>query len=1254
MEFTIYSIGDSEFLEQVMIALALLGGYGEFTAIVKVGFLLGVFGVFVSAMLKGGKTIEFQHILIGFIIWGTMFAPTARVIIEDSYTGYTTAIDDVPMGPAAAGGIISLVGYRITKMFEVAYDPIIPKVTETEFAESLSILNKIRRNATGNGIWIGMNSDAGGGFIDLKTSWINYIRDCTLKKIDLGLMSPNQLITGKLEQSLSFNSGLFGTRIFTSVADAGGQLENCTAAWAELNNTTNFNGTLTIRAFNSVLGLNSSNLSAGESALTKTTNSLGSLINGAIAATTYMKLAVLEPILMDAAAGKYNSIQDNAAAIMINQAIQQRNTQWAAEQTLFMSIVRPMLAFFEAFTYAVTPVMAFVVALGAKGVQLAGKYFILVIWIQLWMPILSIVNLYIHTVTSRSLQEYNQMTTHNWDSFYALNSGIDTIQHWIATGGLLASSTPAIALTLIYGSSVTATHLAGRVNSSSSNINQKYKTPDLTNNPAALSQTSLSTQTAATGTIGGGEVFQSVNFASNFSEQASSFSRQARNASNTLNDTLIAGMSSGTNDTINKSRATQYAKALAAGDKEAYNIIQGTVARLDDNYNINDSNRDQVMSMVGGMFSGNISAGVGASLTRTMGATFKEKMAEMGIDPREEDMPKPKVSDDSITFAAEAKLDLSGGGSKQSTSADSKSSSVGKTLAQGLTQLQNHTNDASLDRSIASGFRETKGHKDLQTWGDTKAIAQSQAFAEASERADSYEKMAQQSMQFGIQGGISLDNMAVRTMRDPEMTQQLLQTADRIGRALGPGSGFNANLARSAKMYHTQRGVESETQARVMAAYQTLSNYLSYKSNGIKTKEQVQDIAQEGMLAAQNIYARSQGNPTLNIDAKDYMHVDKNKNIDKTPLSLNDKDRQKVDPRLANVKGNIANAKRAIEKEKEKTNINADKTENNPEVIDFYNTAKQKAEDRVENMFYKRGLEEAAQYNESERNGEGTDASVPSVLDGTWDRMKIAGDAMIQNQLAKGQFFSGFSGTLASMTQDIHGMDPANARAYTEQYKQDAGMLEYGIDSIRGIAASTFGNKPEGLGYGAYYERLSEIGISSMMLGSAIGGAVKVAATMESIREEAYRARLEEAQSIGLSTQDGTAQMYAESFAAGLMHELKRFGEAVGLDLDANEDTPGLLANMNTFKQSLLNDVTTDAQGYQLTDDGNYARNEDGNKIRHWERNANGSITLTNDTLEEFANNVGANIHKTSWSGEWGAGQLADEVMVMEALNRDR
>lgn len=476
MDFTIYSIGDSLFLEQVLIALAMISGVPDFEVMIKVGLVIGVFSIAINAIMKGGKEIEFAHFFVGLLIYLIMFVPTATVNIEDTYSGAVRTVANVPIGAAAAGGIISLIGYKTTEMFELAYGPVVPRITETQFAESLSVLNNIRKKATDPAIWKGINADAGGGNVDVRRSYLNYIKDCTLKKVDLGIMKIDDLYNGNIMTVLPFNIHTFGTKIYLEPSNAKGQYRSCAHAWTDLT-AISFSGGETEDALKAVLGFDDNKLAIGETAFGKTTTAISLLLGASVHANTYLTMALLEPVMAQAAANKYNDLNDFAGATMINQALQQRNTEWAAEQTLFMTIVRPMLAFFEAFIYAIFPIMAFVIVLGAKGIQLAGKYFTMIIWIQLWMPLLAIVNLYIHTAAKANFTSYTAIATHNWNSFYALDKTSDIAQHWIATGGLLAASTPALALMLIYGSAVTATHLAGRLKGSD-HINEKIPTPD--------------------------------------------------------------------------------------------------------------------------------------------------------------------------------------------------------------------------------------------------------------------------------------------------------------------------------------------------------------------------------------------------------------------------------------------------------------------------------------------------------------------------------------------------------------------------------------------------------------------------------------------------------------------------------------------------------------------------------------------------------------------------------------------------------
>src|SRR5690606_33343669 len=57
------------------------------------------------------------------------------------------------------------------------------------------------------------------------------------------------------------------------------------------------------------------------------------------------------------------SPQAQQAIIMLEEANVRRATQWAAEENLFVRLLRPTIGFFEALFYALGPIMAFVIML---------------------------------------------------------------------------------------------------------------------------------------------------------------------------------------------------------------------------------------------------------------------------------------------------------------------------------------------------------------------------------------------------------------------------------------------------------------------------------------------------------------------------------------------------------------------------------------------------------------------------------------------------------------------------------------------------------------------------------------------------------------------------------------------------------------------------------------------------------------------------------------------------------------------------
>lgn len=71
--FSIHSIGDSAFLEQILIAVSMITGTGDFEKMVSIGLLLGVLMICIQSVFQGAKQINLQQVLVGWILYACFF-----------------------------------------------------------------------------------------------------------------------------------------------------------------------------------------------------------------------------------------------------------------------------------------------------------------------------------------------------------------------------------------------------------------------------------------------------------------------------------------------------------------------------------------------------------------------------------------------------------------------------------------------------------------------------------------------------------------------------------------------------------------------------------------------------------------------------------------------------------------------------------------------------------------------------------------------------------------------------------------------------------------------------------------------------------------------------------------------------------------------------------------------------------------------------------------------------------------------------
>lgn len=485
MSFTIYTGGDASFLSEVFNSVAMVSGSGAIASVAAVGALITVLLLGFRAILEGGRAIRFEELLLGFIVYMIAFYPTTTVTIEDGHTGHVHVVDNVPLGPAAAGWVVSSIGYKLTTIFETGYRFSSHGSNDSlhRFAEPLELLMLLRSSASNPLLMSAWNQHLG-PYADMRRSWENYYKHCALIKVDLGLVTVDQILHGNVLEVTKFDSEVYGTQLF--LGDQGGTEHTCKDAHELLKQATQIGTTAGGPAdvlLHGILtrGMEDDSWGAGQSAVDKIESAVSPLIGYGMDIQQYMHATILSPVFNDAVEGRYLDMQDVGAAIAFRQALAQRNTQWSQEASAFMTTIRPAMTFFEGFVYAITPMMAMLLVMGRFGMTLAGKYLQTIFWVQLWLPILSICNLYIRNAAEKQIHAiYAQASgfgTLHYESFYMANNIPEVVETWLGIGSMLAAATPILSFFLISGSAYAFSNVAGRL-SGQDHFDEKQVTPD--------------------------------------------------------------------------------------------------------------------------------------------------------------------------------------------------------------------------------------------------------------------------------------------------------------------------------------------------------------------------------------------------------------------------------------------------------------------------------------------------------------------------------------------------------------------------------------------------------------------------------------------------------------------------------------------------------------------------------------------------------------------------------------------------------
>lgn len=596
--WTIHSIGDSAYLAEILNAVAMIAGTGELAVSVRIGFGLGVLLLAFSAVMHAGRGVQWQQIIVAWVAYAALFGPGVRVAVEDAYTDQVIVVDNVPFGVAATGSMLSSMGYTLTNLFETAFSS--PAFSEQGYGMSLKRLATARQ-ALLSRIAVGSANRAGGDGSDTEKSWTNYIIECTLAGIDLGLKSLDEVLQGPLPESLRFADGgdWYYTEIYTGGAPS---TLRCDTAFDQLDAYTDAVFLPAVKQ----------NLTAllGDGGLTTDemlADALAGVQQDSLDVNAYLKAIYLTPIYYESVVAKHEIDGKHTYAVMVNNAIQQRNAQWRAQKSVFETSVQPLLTFVEGFFYAITPIMAMVIGLGTMGLSMAGKYLTFALWIQFWMPLMAIVNAYLHMASSGEMAAMTAMASEVSLSGVLQWDGI--IQHYLAVGGMLATSVPLLALFIVTGSYYAMTHFSGKIEGAD-HVNEKLAAPDAVARAPLFAMDSHMRMDPTMGARGTGtdEIIGSTSFSDLRQTAMASASQRLNTAQQSFSQTMSSTLGAAWNKASESNHAENFATGMAANYSSTWGQVENLTDQIQKQFGVSRDDARQI--------AGDASLGGGASFDK--------------------------------------------------------------------------------------------------------------------------------------------------------------------------------------------------------------------------------------------------------------------------------------------------------------------------------------------------------------------------------------------------------------------------------------------------------------------------------------------------------------------------------------------------------------------------------------------------------------------------------------------------------------
>lgn len=615
MTFDIISIGDEALLYKIFNFLAMFGSPGN-NLYMKIGLLGAIIGLSLLVIrgTMNSKDLNFGGLLVGIALFLVFFGNSATVTVEDYYNGKTEVVDNVPLGSAIVGSVISKLGVGVIRTFGQGLSDTQVVTMPPQYA--LDQLYKSYAITDGDLCATNVN------LCNFAKTYESFYTNCYLPRTrnPEAPVSPDlRKSQNALEDMVAFGSqagfsgdnylmpGSLGKAVASTCSDIGTALTSAAMSPA------------VVAALQAMVSGQYSSGSMGTAyggvASDYTIADAFGAINGGLNA----QLADSQQIMMNmvtlnviAKGGIVDAVhnRDLANAALLESAAQKRNVQYAAQQSLFVRTLRAVMTVFEGIVYALAPFLAFLIPMGPIGFKIGTRYMQVLVWMFSWLPLMSVVNLFeIMSVQHKLNALAPSMNGAMLTSIVGIMQTQYTAGDYIALGGMMSTAVVGFAGLLVFGSVAAFSSLAGSVHGPEM-INESIAAPDVANQAPMLQMAGHWNSAPGVSAVNSAMAQRTFNVGESWAESASLL----HSAIEARQSQLAGMLSHGT--TTNYNQALQNVLQQAAKHSVTGSNSEGKSAAVNDTWKIERSyshgtDQASIRNAKTGV-SGGVDAGVGA------------------------------------------------------------------------------------------------------------------------------------------------------------------------------------------------------------------------------------------------------------------------------------------------------------------------------------------------------------------------------------------------------------------------------------------------------------------------------------------------------------------------------------------------------------------------------------------------------------------------------------------------------------------